>query len=116
MWLTVECTGFLSFLFLFFNVTPHNTVVFYLFLVSIVCSYLMMWKFLCVNTALHPASHIFPVDINELCLSTASIWSFLAILGSCGNAYAHYLVDIMFPPFGGPNVTRVGVGGCYVVC
>ena len=79
--------------------------------VRIVCSYLIMCTFVCVDNAFHSASHILLMDINELCDVPSMIWPYLSVLGSCGNNNAHYLVDIIFPPFGSPTVIVGGGGG-----
>ena len=68
----------------------------------------MMWPFMCVQNAFNPASHILPMNINELFFSPASIWTSIAVLGSWGNANANYLADIIFPPFGSPTVIFFG--------
>ena len=66
-----------------------------------------------MKTALHPASHIFPVDSNELCVSLDSIWPSLAFWGSWDNTNVHSLSDIILPPFVRPTV----IGGLLdVVC
>ena len=57
-----------------------------------------------VKTVLQPASYILPMDINKLCVSPDRIWISLIFGRSCGNANAHYLVDIIFTPFGRPTV------------
>ena len=59
---------------------------------------------MCVNTAFHPASHIFLVDINELCVSPARIWTSIDFEGSWGNSNMHFLFDIIVPPFGRTTV------------
>ena len=55
---------------------------------------------MCVKTALHPASHIFLMEINELCVSPDMIWSSLALLGGFINSNSHSLVDIIVHTFG----------------
>ena len=67
----------------------------------------MMWEFVYLKTDLHPASHILPMDINELCASPYRILPSMSVLGSCGNANLHSLVDIILPPFG--SLTMIGV-------
>ena len=73
----------------------------------------MMWKFLCVNTDLHPASKIFPMEINELCVSPDRICTPLYFWGSWGNANVNYLFDLIVPSFGS---TTVICGLLYIVC
>ena len=55
-----------------------------------------------VKTVLHTTSHIFPVGINKLCVSSARIWTFMAVLGSFVNSNFHSLVDIIFLHLGVP--------------
>ena len=64
----------------------------------------MMWTFVFVKTAFHHASHILPMEINKLCVIPAGIWISLAFGGGCGNENVHYLIDLIFPPFGRPTV------------
>ena len=64
----------------------------------------MMWTFVCVNTALHPASNLFIMEINELCVSPDMIWPSLAVSRGCGNINVHSLVDINVLPFSRPTV------------
>ena len=70
----------------------------------IICSSLMMCKFISMKTNLHPESKIPMMDINELCVSPDMIWTSIAVLGSWGNINVNYLVDIIVPPFGIPSV------------
>ena len=73
----------------------------------------MMWMFVCVIFFVHPTSHIFPMDINELCVSPDRIWPSIYSGGICGNANVHYLVDLDIPLFVRPNV----IGGLLaIVC
>ena len=67
---------------------------------------------MCVNTDLHPASHILLMDINELCVIPSRIWTSPSVLGICDNANIHSLFGIIFPPFGSPAV----IGFSSVVC
>ena len=93
--------------------TLHNTVVLSLVPVIIVFLYLIMRTFVDVKSDLHPASHILPMDISELCVNPSSIWPYLDVSGSFSNADLHSLVDIILPPSGIPTV----VGGVLtVVC
>ena len=73
----------------------------------------MMWKFLCVNTDLHPASKILPMEINELCVSPDRICTPIYFWGSWGNANVHYLFDLIVTPF--VSTTVIG-GWLAVVC
>ena len=59
----------------------------------------------CVNTDLHLASHIFLVDINEICVSPNRVWPYIILGSSCGNDNVHSLVDIIVPPFCIPTVS-----------
>ena len=88
----------------FLKGTLHHTVALYLVPVKIMFYYFMMCKSVCVKTALYPASHILPTDINELCVSPDRICPSLEFGGICGNANVHYLVDIIVTPFGRPTV------------
>ena len=73
----------------------------------------MMWMFVYVNFFVHPTSHIFPMDINELCVIPDRIWPSIYSGGICGNANVHYLVDLDIPLFVRPNV----IGGLLaIVC
>ena len=76
------------------------------FYVRIVCSYLMIWKFVYVKTALYPLSHIFTMEISELCVRPSRIWPSMDVPGICSNTYIHSLVDTILPPFGSPTVIR----------
>ena len=69
---------------LFSNGTLRNPVYFPLVPVKIIFPSFMMWNFVCVKTALHPESHIFLIDINELGVSTAMIWPSLDLGGGGG--------------------------------
>ena len=64
----------------------------------------MMWTFACVKTALHPESHMLPMETNEIYVSPASTIPSLDFWGSYGNANVHYLVDLIVPPFVSPTV------------
>ena len=112
--LLILCSMSLSSCGLFFSKhTLHDPVVLFPFTVSIICSYLMMWTFFCMKTTLYPASHILTTDTNELRVSHSRIWTSCAILISCGNSNAHYLVDIFVPPFGRPTV--IVLGSCFFI-
>ena len=67
---------------------------------------------MCAKADFQPASHILPTYFNELCVSPASIWTYLAVLLGFGNVNVHYLVDIILPPFGIPTV--IGIFGCFL--
>ena len=56
------------------------------------------------KNAFQPASHIFPMESNELCVITTRIWTSLDFLGSCGNDIVHYLFDIVVTIFGSPTM------------
>ena len=80
--LLILCSGDLLiclWLFMFYMGTLNNTVVLFLFPVRIVCSYFTVWKFVYVNTALYPSSHILYMEINELCVSRDRIQPSLAV-------------------------------------
>ena len=95
----------------FLKGTLHHTVALYLVTVKVMIYSFMMCKYVCVKTALYPASHILPMDINELCVSPDRICPYLEFGGICGNANVHYLVDIIVTPFGRPTV----IGGLLAI-
>ena len=64
----------------------------------------MMWTFLCVCTEFYPASHIFLMDINELCVIPTRICPSLDFGGIWGNTNIHSLFDIFLTPFRRPTV------------
>ena len=78
--LLILCYGSLPIcrlLFMFYKGTIHNTAVFYLVPVLIVCSYLIMWMFMDVKTALNTASHIFKwilMNCVSLLLGYGPLW------------------------------------------
>ena len=74
---------------------------FFLFQLGLFLS-LMMWICVCVNTDLHPASHILLMDINELCVIPSRIWTSPSVLGIFYNANIHSLFGIIFLHFGVP--------------
>ena len=59
---------------------------------------------MCVNNSFKPASQILPMDINKLCVGISEIFPSLYFWMICGNANAHSLVDVIFPPFGRPTM------------
>ena len=65
-----------------------------------------------MNISFHSESHIFLMDINEICVSPARIWPSLAVSGSFVNENLHSLVDIMLPPF--RSTTVIGSFKCWL--
>ena len=65
-----------------------------------------------MKTAFHPISHIFMIDISDLCVSPDMICPSLAVLESCRNANLHSLVYLIWPTFGGTNVRGGGSFFC----
>ena len=49
-------------------------------------------------SALHPASHIVPIDIKGLCASPGSMYDFLASSSNLGSAHLHPLVEFRSQP------------------
>ena len=94
--LSILCSGSLLISgLLFYKRSLHDPVELYLVPVRIVCSSLLINTFVYVKTAFNPVSHIFPMEINGLCVIRDMIWTSLDVSASCGKVNAHYLVDII---------------------
>ena len=60
------------------------------------------------KVAWHPASHSFPIDINEICVIPGRRWAWRLCSSNCGKFSSHAtLFDFSCCPFGRPTIIGV---------